>query len=204
MIIYVHWIGGTSWFLTTGHKKHPWFPVKMFPKQAIQWYAVIFSMCSSFIIPKKNGEKPWIFTYLEASFPKNFPKIEDWFPWFPWKSSLQAMDNDGWCGQAVLLPVGDGVALEARQLRPWFLGAKHADGGGGLRAARQQRWRDGEISCFFFFAGWWFGCHECYFPIHIGFIIIPIDFHIFQRDSNHQPVCNWGLIGMNSDWNWKI
>ena len=26
-----------------------------------------------------------------------------------------------------------------------------------------------------------------YFPINIGFIIIPIDFHIFQRGSNHQP-----------------
>ena len=29
--------------------------------------------------------------------------------------------------------------------------------------------------------GWWFGCHEFYFPINIGFLIIPIDFHIFQR-----------------------
>ena len=35
--------------------------------------------------------------------------------------------------------------------------------------------------------GWWFGCHELCFPINIGFLIIPIDFHIFQRGSNHQP-----------------
>ena len=24
-------------------------------------------------------------------------------------------------------------------------------------------------------SGWWFGCHQFYFPIHIGFLIIPID-----------------------------
>ena len=29
--------------------------------------------------------------------------------------------------------------------------------------------------------GWWFGCHEFYFPINIGLLIIPMDFHIFQR-----------------------
>ena len=42
---------------------------------------------------------------------------------------------------------------------------------------------------------WWW-CHKLvgglvaifYFPINIGFLIIPIDFHIFQRGSNHQPV----------------
>ena len=33
--------------------------------------------------------------------------------------------------------------------------------------------------------GWWFG--TCFFP-HIGNVIIPIDFHIFQRGLvNHQP-----------------
>ena len=26
-----------------------------------------------------------------------------------------------------------------------------------------------------------------YFPRNIGLLIIPIDFHIFQRGSNHQP-----------------
>ena len=29
--------------------------------------------------------------------------------------------------------------------------------------------------------------HQFYFPINIGLLIIPIDFHIFQRGSNHQP-----------------
>ena len=29
--------------------------------------------------------------------------------------------------------------------------------------------------------GWWFGCHQFYFPINIGLLIIPIDFHIFKR-----------------------
>ena len=29
--------------------------------------------------------------------------------------------------------------------------------------------------------GWWFGCHEFYFPIHIGLLIIPVDVPIFQR-----------------------
>ena len=33
--------------------------------------------------------------------------------------------------------------------------------------------------------GWWFGCHFLF--SHILGIIIPIDFHIFQRGSNHQP-----------------
>ena len=36
-------------------------------------------------------------------------------------------------------------------------------------------------------SGWWFGCHEFYFPIDIGNFIIPIDVHIFQRGWNHQP-----------------
>ena len=37
--------------------------------------------------------------------------------------------------------------------------------------------------------GWWFGCHEFYFPINIGFLIIPIDEVIFFRGvaKNHQP-----------------
>ena len=34
-------------------------------------------------------------------------------------------------------------------------------------------------------SGWWFGT---FFFSHILGIIIPIDFHIFQRGSNHQPV----------------
>ena len=35
-------------------------------------------------------------------------------------------------------------------------------------------------------SGWWFGCHFIF--SHILGIIIPIDVHIFQRGSNHQPV----------------
>ena len=34
--------------------------------------------------------------------------------------------------------------------------------------------------------GWWFGTSILF--AHILGIIIPIDFHIFQRGSNHQPV----------------
>ena len=34
-------------------------------------------------------------------------------------------------------------------------------------------------------SGWWFGCHFLF--SHILVIIIPIDVHIFQRGSNHQP-----------------
>ena len=45
------------------------------------------------------------------------------------------------------------------------------------------------------FSGWWFGCHEFYFPINIGLLIIPIDelHHFFQRGwvYNHQPA--WGF-----------
>ena len=38
-------------------------------------------------------------------------------------------------------------------------------------------------------AGWWFGT---YLFSHILGIIIPIDFHIFQRGSIHQPDGIWG------------
>ena len=36
-----------------------------------------------------------------------------------------------------------------------------------------------------YISGWWFGTFFI-FP-NIGNVIIPIDFHIFQRGSNHQP-----------------
>ena len=37
------------------------------------------------------------------------------------------------------------------------------------------------------FAGWWFGTFSIF---HILGMIIPTDFHIFQRGRlNHQPVC---------------
>ena len=34
---------------------------------------------------------------------------------------------------------------------------------------------------------WWFGCHFWHFPINIGNVIIPIDFHIFQRGGPGPP-----------------
>ena len=49
--------------------------------------------------------------------------------------------------------------------------------------------------CEYLFVGWWWLEHYFYFPIQLG-IIISIDFHIFQRGSNHQPV--WVLMGLRS------
>ena len=44
-------------------------------------------------------------------------------------------------------------------------------------------------------SGWWFGCHQFYFPINIGLLIIPIDGLIFFRGvaKNHQPDDVWWL-----------
>ena len=41
-------------------------------------------------------------------------------------------------------------------------------------------------------AGWWFGCHQFYFPRNIGNVIIPIDEVIFFRGVAlaHQPDCH--------------
>ena len=50
-----------------------------------------------------------------------------------------------------------------------------------------------ELSNISIYAGWWFGCHVLLSQI-LG-IIIPIDFHIFQRGSDHQPV--WYFIILN-------
>ena len=36
-------------------------------------------------------------------------------------------------------------------------------------------------------SGWWFGCHQFYFPIPFGFIIIPIDGLIFFRGVAQPP-----------------
>ena len=47
-------------------------------------------------------------------------------------------------------------------------------------------------------SGWWFGCHFLF--SHIMEIIIPIDFHIFQRGWNHQPdLCTMNLPIRNCD-----
>ena len=54
-------------------------------------------------------------------------------------------------------------------------------------------------------SGWWFGCHLDYFPRNIGNVIIPIDFHIFQRGSNHQPVmCFFLFPSEYTTRNWFI
>ena len=44
--------------------------------------------------------------------------------------------------------------------------------------------------------GWWFGTWLLFFHIfpYIGNFIIPTDFHIFQRDWNHQPDNLYGYI----------
>ena len=48
-------------------------------------------------------------------------------------------------------------------------------------------------------AGWWFGCHEFYFPILIGNFIIPIDELIFFRGVAQPPTRY--VYGI---WIWKI
>ena len=42
--------------------------------------------------------------------------------------------------------------------------------------------------------GWWFGCHEFYFPINIGLLIIPIDELIFFRGVGIQPPTSYCYI----------
>ena len=49
-------------------------------------------------------------------------------------------------------------------------------------------------------SGWWFGCHFL-FSINIGFIIIPIDFHIFQRGG---PTTNQKSIGQSYSMEWYV
>ena len=46
-------------------------------------------------------------------------------------------------------------------------------------------------------SGWWFGCHFLNFPINIGNVIIPIDFHIFRRGG---PTTNQMLL----EETWKM
>ena len=40
-------------------------------------------------------------------------------------------------------------------------------------------------------SGWWFGCHQFYFPINIGLLIIPIDSYFSEGWHNHQPDIVW-------------
>ena len=46
---------------------------------------------------------------------------------------------------------------------------------------------DGCWCCKICTTGWWFGTWMDYFPFHIWDVILPIDFHIFQRGWHHQP-----------------
>ena len=52
-------------------------------------------------------------------------------------------------------------------------------------------------------SGWWFGIF-CIFPYNILGIIIPTDFHIFERGWNHQAdsYC-WRLLVITGDW-WRF
>ena len=46
-------------------------------------------------------------------------------------------------------------------------------------------------------AGWWFGTSIWHFPINIGFLIIPIDVHIFQRGgwtTNQKMMTSYYII----------
>ena len=38
--------------------------------------------------------------------------------------------------------------------------------------------------------------HDFYFPFHIWDVILPIDFHIFQDGSNHQPVIDYVFVDL--------
>ena len=43
-------------------------------------------------------------------------------------------------------------------------------------------------------SGWWFGCHQFYFPRNIGNFIIPSDFNIFQRGG---PTTNQEYVNLH-------
>ena len=52
-------------------------------------------------------------------------------------------------------------------------------------------------------SGWWWLEHGYYFPYisYIGNVIIPADFHIFQRGWNHQPAYNQ-IVSLFQDHLW--
>ena len=52
-------------------------------------------------------------------------------------------------------------------------------------------------------AGWWFGCHEFYFPINIGNVIIPIDELIFFRGVAQPPTRRICLLGLDRGAVWN-
>ena len=51
-------------------------------------------------------------------------------------------------------------------------------------------------------SGWWFGCHEFYFPRNIGLLIIPIDEIIFFRGVAQPPTRN--SLNMDSTWMYPV
>ena len=125
---------------------------------------------------------PWIFQRLKPGHNGGFTFGGE-TPWKPMETprwmtgssagatfaSFSSTGNQPW-QPAVGLP----ELFEYHQIPGWGLG----------NSPGQCRGRP----CHSIIAGWWFGCHFFNFPINIGFVIIPIDFHIFQRGSNHQPV----------------
>ena len=48
-------------------------------------------------------------------------------------------------------------------------------------------------------SGWWFGCHQFYFPIDIGNLIIPIDDLICFRGVAQPPTSSWLLFGSEAE-----
>ena len=53
---------------------------------------------------------------------------------------------------------------------------------------------------------WWFCCHQFYCPINIGLLIIPTDFHIFQRGgptTNQIHLASLSILCIRLWWNWS-
>ena len=81
------------------------------------------------------------------------------------------------------------------KLWSWIVFGLHVPSGSGI--AVEMRWFMtfwAESQCF---SGWWFGCHFLF--SHILGIIIPIDFHIFQRGG---PTTNQFLLSIARNKKW--
>ena len=75
-----------------------------------------------------------------------------------------------------------GVLTFYHFLTPWSLGYHHERATSGYDG----NWIGATIPDRTFqlcetYSGWWFGTWMDYFPFHIWVVIVPIDFHIFQR-----------------------
>ena len=77
-------------------------------------------------------------------------------------------------------------------LHPWHLalGAPLAVCGKKIGSAGPGSWC---IPSYRTTTGWWFGCHDFYFPRNIGFLIIPIDEVIFFRGVAQPPTRQWNI-----------